>query len=175
MNFLITSQVAAKERNFNVECRQTLCKAINPQIIKRFECSAKKIGPSSHLGNSVFMFNQQLDTNFDMHLKIHVGTGGKIVKFLDLKMNVCETLFRGMSIPLVKKIMIDVLKSSNIPRKCPFKANFLYNMSDLIVDDSYFPKFTPTPMDLNFSIDYLENQKKFAILRIEAATVPKTP
>ncbi|XP_013100778.1 uncharacterized protein LOC106082673 [Stomoxys calcitrans] len=171
LNVFLINQAFIKN-NFNLECYRVTCEIVNPKVMKQFECSYKKLGPKRYSGSGLVMFNQQLDKKFDIHIKIYVAPRGKIVKFLDWKLNVCDTLYAGVSLPLARKIMWDVLKNSNFPRKCPFQANFLYNSSNIIVDESYFPKFTPSPMDLNISFEYIENQERFAIQRIFGATVP---
>ncbi|XP_059223861.1 uncharacterized protein LOC131997240 [Stomoxys calcitrans] len=168
---LNTTETAANW-NFILSFPQLICKPIIPQVIKRLECSYSQLGPNQFSGSGLVMLNQQLGTEFDVHVKVTIRTHGKYLKFLDLKLNVCDTLKASMSVPLIRKLYNNVLQSSNFPRKCPVKANVLYNISNLIVDRSYFPKYTPSPMDFNFSIDYFVNEKKFAMLLLEGTTVP---
>ncbi|XP_013100767.2 uncharacterized protein LOC106082663 [Stomoxys calcitrans] len=164
---------ASEEKKFSMEFHKVDCIISNPRVIKRFECFYEKLGPSRYLSEAVFILNQQLDKTIESHIRIHIGTGGKIVKFLDMRVNVCDTLKAGISVPILRKIIALLMESSNFPRKCPLKANFLYNMSNLIVDDSFFPKYTPYPMVFNYTTDIYSNQKKIAIIHIEGALVAK--
>uniref|UniRef100_A0A1I8PS12 MD-2-related lipid-recognition domain-containing protein n=1 Tax=Stomoxys calcitrans TaxID=35570 RepID=A0A1I8PS12_STOCA len=172
LNCVIINQ-AADVKNFDLVSHRLLCKNLDSKVIKRLECSYAKLGPNRFTGSGIVMLNQQFGTNFNIHIRVNVGTGAKIVKFIDLKLNVCDTLHRGISLPLLRQIMINLLKNSNFPRKCPLKKNFLYNGSNVIIDDTYFPTYTPTPLNVNFSIDYFADQKKFAIFRLEGSVLPK--
>uniref|UniRef100_A0A1I8NRK0 Uncharacterized protein n=1 Tax=Stomoxys calcitrans TaxID=35570 RepID=A0A1I8NRK0_STOCA len=172
LNLLIICQ-ASEKKDFNLVLGQPYYEIVNPQIIQRLEYFYKQLVPGRYSGNCIFILNQQLDKNLDVQLKILLGIRGKSVKFIDLKVNMCDILYRGMSMSIARKIMVNILQKSNFPRKCPFKANFIYNASNFIIDDSYFPKYTPYPMDFNVSIDYFENQELIAMLQVKGSTVPK--
>ncbi|XP_059223780.1 uncharacterized protein LOC131997218 [Stomoxys calcitrans] len=172
LNCLITDQ-AAQQRNYNVELRQFICKCLKSRPVQQLECFFKKLETNRYYATGFVMLNQQLDKNLDVQVKFNIGSGKKIIKFLDVKLNICDTLQRGASTPVIRRIIIELFKCSNLPRKCPIKPNFLFNAS-YILDDSYFPTYFPPSLDVNFTVDFYDNHQKFAILLLQGSIVPKT-
>ncbi|XP_037818449.1 uncharacterized protein LOC119608193 [Lucilia sericata] len=88
----------------------------------------------------------------------------KALKFIDIKMNICDAVRSNYEVPLIKTILLELRKSSNIPYQCPLKKDFLYEISNLSVTDKYMtPMSLPT---LNFSngIEIYESNKLIASL-----------
>lgn len=79
--------------------------------------------------NTKFEFRRDMPRTTEVNILIHFRfqTGGKTIKFMDVKMNVCEMLAHVSTIPMIKDILIKYKQASNLPIGCPLKAvsNFL--------------------------------------------------
>ncbi|XP_059221692.1 uncharacterized protein LOC131996224 [Stomoxys calcitrans] len=137
------------------------------------ECSFKQLAEGKYTVGTLGKLASDLDRDAELNPKFFYSIkGGKWVKYLDLKFNICDGLHALLSLPLANTIKNDVLEVSNIPNKCPIKGNFMYNISNVLITNKYFPSYTPREMDFNGSLTYLEHQKEFAILWFEGRTIP---
>lgn len=72
--------------------------------------------------------NYEFDKDLDRSVRVQVLVSymphnfGKSVQLVNINMNMCEILTQSMSLPLMKMIMAELRKSSNIPYECPLKA-----------------------------------------------------
>uniref|UniRef100_A0A1I8NZN3 MD-2-related lipid-recognition domain-containing protein n=1 Tax=Stomoxys calcitrans TaxID=35570 RepID=A0A1I8NZN3_STOCA len=169
-NCLIIDQ-AIEKKKLNVELHQVTCTSLKPKPIEQLKCYFKKLGRSKYSVGGIVMLNQQLEKTVDVQVKLYIGSDRKVIKFLDLRLNVCEILQRGVSVPLMRKIIMETFKRTNFPRKCPIKSNIFFNAS-YILDDSFLPPYLPPSLGINFSADFFDNRKKFATVLLEGCTMP---
>lgn len=72
--------------------------------------------------------NYEFDKDLGRSVKLQILVSyiphnfGKSVQLVNINMNMCEFLTQSMSLPLMKMIMAELRKSSNIPYECPLKA-----------------------------------------------------
>lgn len=115
----MTQQSAPKR--FRVELRHISCSNITSRV-KRFDCNFTEIATGNYAIDLYFLFDQELSRNAELHSVVYLKVAGKFVKFLDLKLNICNTLKQTLSMPLAQKIAEEFSGSSNFPRFCPFKG-----------------------------------------------------
>ncbi|XP_059226467.1 uncharacterized protein LOC131998152 isoform X2 [Stomoxys calcitrans] len=163
----------AAKRRFNVELNEYRCNHFGT-VIKCLECSFTKVSTNNFVTNTAMEFNQELARNSEFRLLVsfQLPKKDKVIKFLDLKMTICDVLSQMMSVPLVKRIIKETRRTSNMPYACPIKANYLYYMANYSITDELFPTYTPY-ISFNFSLFYFENGKLFASSNVGGATVPK--
>lgn len=86
------------------------------------KCSIRKVVKNSYSLNVEFLLGRQWSENAEIAMKIHIQSSKstKIVKFLDSKLNICDTLKRqNVQIPMVRAIFNEITRKSNLPYSCP--------------------------------------------------------
>ncbi|XP_059217732.1 uncharacterized protein LOC131994832 [Stomoxys calcitrans] len=163
---------AARKKPFMVKLNRVSCPKFSDRI-KYMECNWKKVATSKYNLGSIFMLNNDLDRDAEIQLKIHISrSGGKWLKFVDLKVNLCDALQKLLSIPLANTLLNEALQTSNVPCSCPIKGNVMYNMSNFMVSDKLFPPYTPTNLEFNCTTNYFEHQKVIYTFIVEGGIIP---
>ncbi|XP_058980024.1 uncharacterized protein LOC131803084 [Musca domestica] len=121
-----------------------------------------------------FQFARELAKNAEIEVLINVRPlkSKKVMKFFDMKWNVCEALRSFKAIPMVNQIYSELKRTSNLPIACPLKANYLYKLTNLIIRADNFPKYTPT-LDFNYTAMFFEDHQMFGKLQTLGAIVPR--
>uniref|UniRef100_A0A1I8PLJ7 Uncharacterized protein n=1 Tax=Stomoxys calcitrans TaxID=35570 RepID=A0A1I8PLJ7_STOCA len=127
-----------------------------------------------YLADVVLVLARTLDKEAEFQFLVHFRPvkGEKSVKFLDVKLNVCDVLSKTSSVPLLKTLMDEVRRKGNLPYDCPMKGNYLYSLVNYSLDASLLPAYAPI-LAFNFTWTVFEYQKKIGCLGISGATVPR--
>lgn len=84
--------------------------------------------------------------DIDVPLIVHVAHFEKVNNeyqhLLNASMNVCNIMSRVKSHPILRIILKELLKSSNIPTSCPIKKG-VYYMKDFSLNEDLLPPFLP--------------------------------
>ncbi|XP_019892957.1 uncharacterized protein LOC109612919 [Musca domestica] len=118
---------------------------------------------------------RQLAQNAEVAIKIYVQPpkGNKVIQFLNIKLNICETLKRqNIAVPLIRYFFNEIMRKSNMPFSCPIVKDFAYNLTNFILTDSIFPVYT-FYVNFNFSLNFMNDYKSFGEMLLEGRTVPK--
>ncbi|XP_073811864.1 uncharacterized protein [Musca autumnalis] len=160
------------KRNFKLQFFNYECINLT-QHIKRFECVFEHQVGNSFIFSELLMLDRNMNRNFEMHLWISIkpARGKKSIQFLDVRFNVCEFLEQPLQVQLLKSLLNELFRSSNIPLKCPFKGNFLYTMKNFTFSDAYFPPYTPA-VNFTFQMEFFDMRKMFAITKITGDITP---
>lgn len=67
----------------------------------------------------------------------------KWMHLANVSASVCNLMSRQKANPIVKMIMKEILKNSNIPSGCPIKKG-MYYLKDFMINDDLLPPFLPT-------------------------------
>ncbi|XP_075167773.1 uncharacterized protein LOC142239918 [Haematobia irritans] len=164
------SRIAAKRR-FNLVLNNVTCTKYST-MLQRFDCDFKMLTRSNYSLNMNYIYKRTLNENAEYHFRAFFTPENavKAVKFFDVKLNICNFLSTSMSIPLMKAIMQETRKTSNLPYECPLKAGHLYSLSNFSVSTKILPTYTPC-LKFNFSIDTYNDMKIIARFIVEGATV----
>ncbi|XP_013111199.2 uncharacterized protein LOC106089768 isoform X1 [Stomoxys calcitrans] len=159
------------KRRFNVVIKNTTCQVFSP-VMKQFDCAFKMLSPSNYLIDTSFMYARELNENAEWQGLIYFShlKGSKPIKFLDIKMNICSALSTAMTVPIVKMIMEETRKTSNLPYECPLKANFLYSYSNFSMNAKILPAYAPL-IKFNFSLNTFDNRVLISKYVVEGSTV----
>ncbi|XP_019892955.1 uncharacterized protein LOC109612917 [Musca domestica] len=121
------------------------------------------------------MLERQLLNNAEIEIKItyqHVKDD-KIRSFVNMKLNICEALQQLKGMPIIRKLFLQLMSSSNLPCNCPIKGNILYSMKDFLLTEDTLPPYTPI-INFNYSLAFYEDQQLIAKLLTQGSSVPKT-
>uniref|UniRef100_A0A1I8NJ50 Uncharacterized protein n=1 Tax=Musca domestica TaxID=7370 RepID=A0A1I8NJ50_MUSDO len=98
-------------------------------------------------------WNTEVNILFDVR---PVG-GAKVVRFLNLKLKVCDALANMKTNPLVMVFQRKLILHSNLPMACPIMENVLYNISQLTINEEIIPSYAPN-MDFNVTLAFFQRQ-----------------
>uniref|UniRef100_A0A1I8Q129 MD-2-related lipid-recognition domain-containing protein n=1 Tax=Stomoxys calcitrans TaxID=35570 RepID=A0A1I8Q129_STOCA len=174
LNFQAYEIVQAAKPRFKLEFYRYDCLNIT-QHIKVFQCVFEKDCFNSYIFSERLMFDRDLSDNFEMRVWINLKpmNGKKTLRFVDIKFKCCQVLATSLQMPLLKSLLNELWRSSNIPAECPFKGNFIYKMNNFSFTDSYFPPYAPF-LNFTFTMEFFDRKTLFAITKITGATVPLT-
>uniref|UniRef100_A0A1I8PZ33 MD-2-related lipid-recognition domain-containing protein n=1 Tax=Stomoxys calcitrans TaxID=35570 RepID=A0A1I8PZ33_STOCA len=169
-----TQSMAAK-RNFDFLLYNNTCTKYD-DVFKRFDCAHKMVSKGRYLFDCFFMFERPLHKEAILQMILHYTPlkGIKPVKFLDVKINVCDILGQsGSHVPLMKALFKEFRKNSDLPYACPVRGDNLYSMVNYSLDASTLPPYTPI-MVFNYTLLLFEHNKKIGSVHTSGATVPRT-
>ncbi|XP_019892953.2 uncharacterized protein LOC109612915 [Musca domestica] len=150
------------------------CTKIGP-VFKRMECFYRQVDTNRY-GISVHLSgNRQLSKNAEIGMAVHLKfqKTNKVVKFLEFKFNICDTLEKqNLPVPMFKSIFNEVMMKSNVPFSCPVIKDFIYNVTDFMLTDNIFPAYTVLA-NFNFTMTFYNDYKKFGTLVLTGRTYPK--
>uniref|UniRef100_A0A1I8MV70 Uncharacterized protein n=1 Tax=Musca domestica TaxID=7370 RepID=A0A1I8MV70_MUSDO len=141
--------------------------------IKVFECVFERQSANRFIFSERLMLSRDMNENFEMHLFISAKPryGKKKVQFIDVRFNVCEFLNHPLQVQMLRSLLLELFRSSNIPLNCPFKGDFLYKMNNFSFTDAYFPPYTPA-VNFTFQMEFFDGKTMFAITRITGDITP---
>ncbi|XP_059225847.1 uncharacterized protein LOC131997958 [Stomoxys calcitrans] len=170
---LCLSQTLGARRRFNLILNNATCNTLN-SLMKIFQCELEKFGTSRYGMNARFMLERPFERNAESHILAYFTPtlAKKAVKFLDLRINICDMLSTVTSIPLMKVILDEVRRTGNLPYRCPVKGNFLYTLKNYSVSAETLPSYMPS-MKFNFSFYTYDNQQLISKFVMDGATVSK--
>ncbi|XP_059221691.1 uncharacterized protein LOC131996223 [Stomoxys calcitrans] len=138
-----------------------------------FNCSLKSLSKSVYSAESSFKLRSELNDKAELHLRIFVSVkGGKWIKFVNVKMYLCDFFQNVLTLPITHLLRNELLKNSNLPHTCPFKGNIVYNISDCTFSDAYFPPYTPREMQFNATLTLFEHKNVIAEPWLVGRTMP---
>ncbi|XP_073813431.1 uncharacterized protein [Musca autumnalis] len=171
---MIAASNQAANRRFDFVVYNFTCTKFVTSITT-LDCDFRKLAVNHYGLNMLLMLDHQLSKDAEYHGMIHIKPKKKqtIVKFVELRLKICDTLAMQMlPIPLAKTIFNELMSKGNLPFACPIKGNVLYNVSNLEVTTEMFPSYTII-VDFNFTLNFYENQKKFFMILLQGSTLPK--
>ncbi|XP_075170562.1 uncharacterized protein LOC142242996 [Haematobia irritans] len=160
--FEYLAKVQAADRHFDLQLQNITCYG-HPNLLKKLICSFEKLSRNRYDVSVTFELLRQMPSNLDASalLFIRAEKAKKSIKFLDVRVKVCDLLTSVLSIPLAKEIMERVTASSNLPYTCPIKENIMFNITKVPITDDLFPRYTP-PIHFNFTMNFNEGKKLYA-------------
>ncbi|XP_019892956.2 uncharacterized protein LOC109612918 [Musca domestica] len=164
----------AANRRYNFEVLNLTCSR-RGAVLKDMKCSFAEIATNRYSIDVYMSLTRQLAQNAEVAMKIYIQppNGDKILQFLNVKLNICETLKRqNIAVPMIRSIVNEIMRKSNVPFSCPIVKDFVYNLTNFILTDSIFPVYTFF-VNFNFTLNFMNDYKSFAELLLEGRTVPK--
>ncbi|XP_075165063.1 uncharacterized protein LOC142237593 [Haematobia irritans] len=130
------------------------------------------LAPSNYTLNMNFMYERAVSDNAEYHIRVYFTPekAVKAVKFLDVKLNICNFLSTATTIPLMKAILAEIRKAGNLPYECPLKVDHLYSLSNYSISTKLLPTYTPR-LKFNFTLDTYNDMKNIGRFLVEGATV----
>uniref|UniRef100_A0A1I8PBL1 MD-2-related lipid-recognition domain-containing protein n=1 Tax=Stomoxys calcitrans TaxID=35570 RepID=A0A1I8PBL1_STOCA len=168
----LISVIQTAKRRLDIVLNSASCQPTHP-VSTQYDCDLKKLSAGNYALDMSLMFSKDLNTNSEWQTVVYFNhaqlkTGGWM-KFMDFKMNICNFFTTAKSVPLIKAIVGEMRKSSNLPYQCPLKGNFLYTLSNFSINSKFLPSYTPL-VKFNFSFNTYDNQKLISQLFLEGST-----
>ncbi|XP_019891612.2 uncharacterized protein LOC109612214 [Musca domestica] len=166
--------IQSAQRRFDLEVQEYHC-TNRTSLVRQLHCNLTKIANGRYYADFLFEITRNLDKEARIQFTSYYTpqNAKRAVKFVDLNMKVCDVLSQSMTLPLIKTIINEVRKTSNLPYACPIKGNFTYKFVNLTLDANILPTYTPL-ISYNFSTKFYEHQKLLAILDVSGATVARS-
>lgn len=109
------------KRSFDVDFKKVTCNNYTLPI-KYLYCDLRKLQVNRYSSDIIAILDRQLLDNAELRIQIHYSlpaSRSKTIKFLDIKLNICNALDNLKAMPLVKTLFIELMRSSNVPYSCP--------------------------------------------------------
>ncbi|XP_059219929.1 uncharacterized protein LOC131995331 [Stomoxys calcitrans] len=143
-------------------------------LIVDYACTLKKWSNTEYAYSTMFKLRHQLSKNAEVEILLDAkpSTGKNLMKLIRIRISICEALNQMFSNPILKTLMIELFRTTNLPYACPINGNYMYNATDCIISDDLVPSYLVN-LQFNFTVNFLENRRRFVELLIRGATVRK--
>ncbi|XP_075157926.1 uncharacterized protein LOC142231193 [Haematobia irritans] len=165
--------IEAAKRTINFELLSMDCGNISKTVIEH-SCDLEKVERNKFVLSIMFVLDHELAKNAEAEilLDLRPTKGQKVVQFLNVKMNACDALNHLSTNPILKTLLIELTRSSNLPYTCPVQANHMYKVANFTVTNNIFPSYTPL-LQFNYTLNIYENRKTLVSIIIKGATIPR--
>lgn len=94
------------------------------------------------------------------------NSDGQYKHLVNASINTCNILSRVKSHPILKLIIKELLKTSNLPMACPFKKG-IYYMKDFVLNEDLLPPFIPMGNFMSIiGVSRLVNGEEMMIMKV---------
>lgn len=102
---------------------QNICCEVCTDLVKRNYCHFEKVAPNKYALSFLIEINRQLPAATEVAFTIDVRPKGgqKAVKFVNLRLKVCDALASLKTNPMLMMILREMLQNSNLPLSCLLK------------------------------------------------------
>ncbi|KAH8260233.1 hypothetical protein KR026_006650 [Drosophila bipectinata] len=132
--------LSSAHRNFEIITDEVSAKVFDTTLLKQFDCQTTKINNRTYVDCQILL-NQKVE-QFYVRVSLDLSKlNGPVMKLYDVKLEACSfvrTLHKNRFFNIYSKYL---KKFSNL--ECPLKANFLYKLEKLYLDEEDFPSFVP--------------------------------
>ncbi|XP_073831865.1 uncharacterized protein [Musca autumnalis] len=145
--------------NLVLEIKNFTCRVYN-QRIKVMECAFSKYGTSYYGLSARMMFDRDVDRSFKAHVALDVMPKNtrQTMHVADMTFNVCVFLKQMLNNQILRPLALELKRVCNLPAKCPFKKDFMYETKNFTVTAKTVPPYLPL-MDFEFKVEiYDKNQ-----------------
>lgn len=108
--------------------------------IKEMDCSFVKFS-DDHFGfTETAMFTKEFGNELKIRLWIDIKQRllQKYIRFIDLKVEACSALAASFDQPVLKTIVAEYKRTTNLPTSCPFKSVIFRSLGTFIIFLIYF-------------------------------------
>ncbi|XP_059225306.1 uncharacterized protein LOC131997769 [Stomoxys calcitrans] len=174
LSFESSTAVNSGKRPFRVEFHSVTCTKFTT-LFKHFICEVRKVEDGEYVFNTMFEFSAQLPSDTEVEVLINIKTpkARSVMKFLDIKLNICDVLTHVHSVPIIMKIVNSIIRGSNLPVSCPIEGNKMYNVTELKLSEDIFPVYTPV-MDFNCTGNYYAHKKLIGSYHLQGITARRS-
>ncbi|XP_075163371.1 uncharacterized protein LOC142236007 [Haematobia irritans] len=122
----------------------------------------------------MFELTSQVPANAEVGVIIFVRVpkSRSSLKFVDVRLNICDVLRHIKSVPIIVKIVNKILEGTNLPLSCPIEGNIMYNLTDIVITDEIFPVYTPS-LNFNFTGNYYADDNLVGTFFVKGSTLKK--
>lgn len=109
------------KRPFDVVYKRVICNNFTFPV-ENFDCNIRKVDINQYASSFSITLNRQLNNNSEIRIQIFYrlsSKDSKTIKFMDIKMKICDALDQINSVPLIKRLFNELMRSSNVPYSCP--------------------------------------------------------
>ncbi|XP_058982104.1 uncharacterized protein LOC131804005 [Musca domestica] len=154
----------------NVEFLNFSCHA-PPPLVKHYNCEFHELSTSRYVFNIDFELSRKLPEHAMIAIMVHFKArdSQRVVKFIDLKLKICDVLGNINTLPVVKKVLDSLMQNSNLPMSCPIKGNFPYRITNLTISDENMIKYIPA-MHFNITLIFSDRQKQLGKVLAQGLT-----
>ncbi|XP_075157771.1 uncharacterized protein LOC142231038 [Haematobia irritans] len=166
-------EIPSVNRNLRVESLNATCEYTS-DLVKQLECNVIKMTTNRFAINVLFELNRKLPSYAEVGIVLNFRPllGQKVIRFVDIKLRICDVLRNVKIMPLIKGIIDKVRSFSNIPVTCPFRGDYIYTISNLNITNDLFPSWA-SAMQFNFTMHFYLNQKRVAMYHLAGIAVEK--
>ncbi|KAH8329430.1 hypothetical protein KR074_010449 [Drosophila pseudoananassae] len=166
----IFGSLSSAHRNFQIIVDEVSAKVFDTTLLNKFDCQAPKINNRTYV-NCQILLNQKME-QFDIRISLDLSKlNGPVMKIYDVKLEACSfvtTVHKNRFFNIYSKYL---KKFSNV--ECPLKANFLYKLENLYIDEQDFPSFVPVGSFRSLIQFYLNQSGVTAKVKTRGRVVPR--
>lgn len=103
--------------------KNVTCLTYNEELVKRFGCDFTKSHINNYIISLQMLFTRDLDRSFRAHFAIDLmpTNSRQIIHLIDVRFNCCVFLQRSLENQLIRPLMIELKRVTNLPKQCPYK------------------------------------------------------
>lgn len=113
--------------------------------------------------NLRFMTNKSFEKDFICEINIICHINRRNITYLSTSIDYCEPSFIAPKHLILGFILEEINRKGNIPLECPFKANFMFEVFNVSINEKFVPKFFPSLKWTTLLTFYYKNQKGLTI------------
>ncbi|XP_011291113.1 uncharacterized protein LOC105261607 [Musca domestica] len=149
------------------ELKNITCHKYHEELFKKVSCNFMRRSSNNYSIGLQMMFSRELDRNFKAHVAIDVTptNSTQIIHLIDLRFNCCMFLQQSLANQLVRPLMNEFKRVTNLPEKCPFKKETLYDVKNFSLTKKFMPTFLPS-LDFNATLNLYDRNKLVASVQI---------
>ncbi|XP_061387306.1 uncharacterized protein LOC133322329 [Musca vetustissima] len=138
-------------------------------------CHLTKLSSNRYIVDQTMEFSRNMNENIRLRFTVRykMSMAPKENTFLNVTMGLCELLDDRVSTILLRSVLEELRKSSNLPYACPLEKNYLYKLENFSLTESMFPPYTPI-VNFKFRVEMFEKQNQIlGSLETQGATIKK--
>ncbi|XP_058982102.1 uncharacterized protein LOC131804003 [Musca domestica] len=145
------------------------------QVMLRNDCNMIALPMNRFIVNETLEFSQDMGEKIQLRFVVlyKIPIASKELPFLNVSMGLCELLESKMSSVLMRSVVDELRKSSNLPYACPMKKNYIYKLENFTLTESLLPPYIPI-VNFKFSVEMFENGRSLGYLKTQGATIKRT-
>ncbi|XP_011291114.1 uncharacterized protein LOC101887221 [Musca domestica] len=157
------------------EIKNVTCRKYNKEPVKQISCEFVKRGTNNYSITLQTTFSRNLVRSFKSHVTIDVmpSNSRQIIHLIDLRFNSCMFLQQSLTNQLIKPLIAEFKRVTNLPKKCPYKKDVLYEAKNFSLTKSFIPSYFPS-VSYNTTLHHYDRNEIIGTIQIFGGSEQKS-
>ncbi|XP_011291112.2 uncharacterized protein LOC101901684 [Musca domestica] len=152
--------------DFVYKMKNVTCRTYNEELVKRLGCDFTKHRINNYVISLQLLFTRDLDRSFKAHFAIDLmpTNSRQIIHLINVRFNCCVFLQRSLENQLIRPLMIELKRVTNLPKQCPYKKDVLYQVKNFSLSEALIPTYLPT-VNFNATLNLYDRNEIIVIIQ----------